>query len=98
MRDYFVKQWDTFSRYHLADLAHSTHLRGAGGFDPVTGESLRVTVTLATGIPEQAVRSANLGYLNPDDVDVEAWSADPDTLVVPNAGEDLYRLRTGRAG
>jgi len=91
-RDYFVKQWDKFSCYHLADLAHSTHLRGAGSFDPVAGEHLRVRVTLATGIPETVVRSANLDYLHPDAVDVGAWSADPGTLVVPNAGEDLYRL------
>jgi nickel-dependent lactate racemase len=91
-RDYFVKQWDTFSGYHLGDLAHSTHLRGTGTFDPVAGERLRVTVTLATGIPETVVRSVNLDYLRPEDVDIEAWSADPDTLVVPNAGEDLYRL------
>jgi hypothetical protein len=26
-------------------------------------------------------------------VDPAAWAADPDTLVVPDAGEDLYRLR-----
>src|SRR5262249_59020108 len=24
-RDYFIKQWDRFSGYHLADLAHRTH-------------------------------------------------------------------------
>ena len=91
-RDYFVKQWDKFSGYHLADLAHSTHLRGAGSYDAATGERLRVTVTLATAIPEHVVRSVNLDYLDPGSVDVEAWSADPDTLVVPDAGERLYRL------
>jgi hypothetical protein len=26
-------------------------------------------------------------------VDPVAWAADPATLVVPDAGEDLYRLR-----
>jgi hypothetical protein len=26
-------------------------------------------------------------------VDPDAWAADPDTLVVPRAGEDLFRLR-----
>ena len=78
--------------YHLADLAHSTHLRGAGSYDAATGERLRVTVTLATAIPENVVRSVNLDYLDPGSVDIEAWSADPDTLVVPDAGERLYRL------
>ena len=34
-RDYFVKQWDRFKDYHWGDLAHSTHLRGAGTYDAV---------------------------------------------------------------
>ena len=93
-RDYFIKQWDRFSGYHLADLAHSTHLRGVGTYDPVTGERLRVTVTLATAIPEAIVRSVNLDYLDPAQVDLEAWAADADTLVVPDAGEHLFRLTT----
>ena len=92
-RDYFVKQWDRFSGVHWGDLAHSTHLRGAGTHDAVTGERCRVTVTLATGIPEEVVRSINLDYLDPAEVDIEAWTADPDTLVVPQAGEVLFRLR-----
>jgi nickel-dependent lactate racemase len=92
-RDYFVKQWDRFEHYHWGDLAHSTHLRGAGTYDPETGEHLRVTVTLATGIPEHVVRSANLDYLDPAAVNQQAWESDPDTLVVPDAGEDLFRLQ-----
>jgi nickel-dependent lactate racemase len=92
-RDYFVKQWDRYRHLHWGDLAHSTHLRGAGTYDEVDGERLRVTVTLATSIPEHEVRAANLDHLDPALVDPEQWARDPDTLVVPNAGEDLYRLR-----
>ena len=92
-RDYFLGQWDQFSGYHWGDLAHSTHLRGAGTWDPVNGERGRVTVTLATGIPEDVTRAANLDYLDPALVDIEAMTADPDTLVLPQAGEVLYRLR-----
>jgi nickel-dependent lactate racemase len=92
-RDYFLGQWDTFKGYHWGDLAHSTHLRGAGTWDPVHGERGRVTVTLATGIPEAVVRAANLDYLDPALVDRAALEADPDTLVLPQAGEVLYRLR-----
>jgi nickel-dependent lactate racemase len=93
-RDYFVKQWDRFKIVPWGVLAHSTHLRGVGTYDEATGvEQGRVTVTLATGIPEERVRAVNLDHLNPAEVDVEEWSADPDTLVVPHAGEDLYRLR-----
>jgi nickel-dependent lactate racemase len=97
-RDYFLKQWNRFSRYHWGDLAHSTHLFGAGSYDPVTGEHQRVRVTLATGIPESSVRAANLDYLDPAEVDIAAHQADPATLVVPQAGEVLHRLRRDAAG
>ena len=91
-RDYFLGQWDRFKDHPWADLAHSTHLRGAGTWDPVNGERDRVTVTLATGIPEEVVRAANLDYLDPASVDLVAYEADPDTLVIPQAGEILFRL------
>jgi nickel-dependent lactate racemase len=92
-RDYFLKQWERFSDHPWGDLAHSTHLRGQGTYDDETGEHNRVTVTLATGIPEEVVRSVNLNYLDPASVDVAAYEADPDTFVEPHAGEVLYRLR-----
>jgi nickel-dependent lactate racemase len=92
-RDYFVKQWDRFSGIHWGVLAHSTHLRGAGTYDEVEGEKCRVNVTLVTSIPEHKVRKANLGYIAPEDFDLAAYEADPDTMVVPNAGETLFRLR-----
>ncbi len=93
-RDYFLGQWHRFRDVHRGVLAHSTHLRGAGTYDADTGEErMRVRVTLATGIPEEVCRSVNLGYLDPSSVDVGAFAADPDTLVVPRAGEVLFRLR-----
>ena len=92
-RDYFVKQWDRFKDVHWGVLAHSTHLAGAGTWDEVSGEYRRVTVTLATGIPEAVVRAANLNYLDPAAVDVAAHEADSETLVVHDAGEVLFRLK-----
>ncbi|KUI48497.1 hypothetical protein AU198_21290 [Mycobacterium sp. GA-1199] len=93
-RDYFVKQWDRFAAVPWGVLAHSTHLRGAGSYDAETGEErLRVQVTLATRIPENVCRAANLGYLDPDSVNPQAYAEDADTLVVPRAGEMLFRLR-----
>ncbi|MGV0791640.1 lactate racemase domain-containing protein [Mycolicibacterium sp. XJ1819] len=93
-RDYFVEHWDRFESVPWGVLAHSTHLRGAGSYDAGTGqERLRVRVTLATMIPEDVCHAANLGYLDPASVDVAAYEADPDTLVVPRAGEMLFRLR-----
>jgi len=92
-RDYFLGQWDRFAGVPWGDLAHSTHLRGSGTWDPVAGERVRVTVTLATGIPEEVTRSVGLDYLDPTSVDPVAWGDRAGTLVVPDAGEDLYRLR-----
>ena len=92
-RDYFLAQWDRFRHLHWGVLAHSTHLRGAGTYDEEHGERSRVRVTLATGIPEDVVRRANLDYLDPAEVDIEAFRADGETFVVPEAGEVLFRLR-----
>lgn len=51
-----------------------------------------MTVTLATKIPREVVESINLSYMDPEDLDFEALEADPDTLVVPHAGELLHRV------
>lgn len=98
-RDYFLAQWDRFRHVAGGVLAHSTHLKGLGSFDAATGvETPRVCVTLATGIPEERCRRLNLGYLDPAELDVEAWKGreDDGVLVVPRAGETLYRLRAAR--
>jgi len=92
-RDYFLAHWDEYRDHPRGELAHSTHLYGAGTWDPVDGERQRVRVVLATGIPEAVVRRANLGYRDPATVDPADWASDPDALVVPDAGEVLYRLR-----
>jgi nickel-dependent lactate racemase len=96
VRDYFVEQWDRFEDYPWGVLAHSTHLRGIGTYDPETGvERPRIDVTLATGIPPERCRRVNLGYLDPAQIDVKSWldREDEGILVVPKAGEMLYRLK-----
>ncbi len=93
-KDYFLKQWGRFGDVPGGILAHSTHVKGLGTYDPATGvETPRIRVTLATGIPRERCERINLGWLDPATVDVEAWKKDPDTLVVPRAGEMLYRVR-----
>jgi lactate racemase len=92
-RDYFLAKWNEIEDVPLGELAHATHLFGAGTFDAVSGEHQRVKVTLATSIPEAEVRRANLGFLDPGDVDLVAWELASDALVVPHAGEVLYKLR-----
>ena len=92
-RDFFLAHWGEYKNHPRGELAHSTHLYGAGTYDPVHGEHQRVRVTLATGIPEEVVTRANLNYMDPASVDVAAWTADAGALVVPDAGEVLFRLR-----
>ncbi len=94
VRDYFVAQWDKFKDYPLGVLAHSTHLRGIGTYDAVNGERPRIQVTLATGISAERCAAHNLGYLDPATVDIAAWAnrEDEGVLLVPKAGEILYRL------
>ncbi|MHB1138962.1 MAG: lactate racemase domain-containing protein [Microthrixaceae bacterium] len=92
-RDYFLARWDEVQHLPRGELAHSTHLFGAGTYDPVEGERGRVRVTLATGIAEATTRAVNLGYVDPAGLDLDELEADPDTLVVHDAGEVLYRLR-----
>jgi len=94
-RDYFLSHWEKYKDYPGGVLAHSTHLTGLGTYDPTTGyESTRIRVTLATRIPEERCRKINLGYLNPDAIKLEEWKGreQEGILVVPHAGERLYRL------
>jgi nickel-dependent lactate racemase len=97
-REYFTKQWERFGDVPGGILAHSTHVKGLGTYDAATGvETARIRVTLATGIPREVCERVNLGWLDPAAVDPDAWRRDPDTLVVPRAGEMLYRVRPNPA-
>jgi nickel-dependent lactate racemase len=95
-RDYFTSQWDRFKQYPGGILAHSTHVKGLGAFDASTGrETPRIRVTLATGIPRERCDRINLNYADPTSIDPTQLSeaGDPDTLVVPRAGEMLFRVK-----
>ena len=77
-------------------LAHSTHLRGIGEYDAATNiESPRIQVTLATGIPRERCELVNLGYRDPATIDPAQFAGREaeGILLVPHAGEMLYRLR-----
>ncbi|MBA3312991.1 MAG: lactate racemase domain-containing protein [Planctomycetota bacterium] len=92
-RDYFVKQWDRFQHYPWGTLAHSTHVRGGGTFDDGV-ERCRVRVTLASQIPPDECAAINLGYRDPESIDVESFAdrEEEGVLLVRKAGEMLYRL------
>jgi len=94
VRDYFVKQWPRFEHYPWGVLAHSTHLRGSGTYEDSV-ERPRIQVTLATGIPVEECAALNLGYCDPATIDPQAWAGreDEGILLVPHAGEVLYKLK-----
>jgi lactate racemase len=101
VRDYFLKQWPRFAHYPGGVLAHSTHLRGTGSYDAETAiESPRIRVTLATRIPEERCRRLGLGYVDPREINLDDWRGREaeGRLLVPKAGEMLYRLKPAAIG
>jgi nickel-dependent lactate racemase len=99
VRDYYLKQWERFNHLPLGVLAHGTHLRGSGSYENGV-EYPRIKVTLASRISEADCRTLNLGYLDPDAIDVNEWIGreNESILYVPKAGEMLYRLNSQRQG
>ncbi len=91
-RDYFLKQWSRFRDEPWGVLAHSTHVKGIGTFEDGV-ESPRVEVILASRISPDDCRRLNLGYMDPSSIDPDAFrnGEDEGILVIPKAGEVLYR-------
>ncbi len=77
-------------RANLCVAAHLAHVSYAGekGDDGVVVPRYRIT--LAANLAEAICRKVNLGYMDMRTFDVRAYADDPDTLVVANAGRDLY--------
>jgi len=94
VRDYFVKQMQKFKDVPGGIMAHSTHVKGVGSFENGV-EKPRMTVVLATQIPELLCKKINLGYRNPQSIQSDEWQdrEDEGFLFVPKAGEILYRLQ-----
>jgi nickel-dependent lactate racemase len=100
VRDYFLKQWEKFKRFPGGVVAHSTHVKGMGTYDIESAvEEPRIKVSLATRIPESRCQRINLEYVDPATVDIESWlnREDEGVLVVPRAGETLYRVKSNGA-
>ncbi len=94
VRDYFTRQMARYADVPLGVLAHSTHVKGLGTYE--NGREVpRASVTLATALPERLCRAINLGWRDPGTIDPAAWEGREaeGVLVVPHAGEILYRLK-----
>ena len=82
---------EKFAHYPRGVVAHSTHVKGIGTFENGV-ERPRITVTLATGIPEAECREVNLGYRDWRSINADDWRdrEDDGLLLVPKAGETLF--------
>jgi nickel-dependent lactate racemase len=95
-RDYFLKRMDKFAGIPRAVIAHSTHVKGIGTYTDGV-EKPRINVVLATGISKQRCRKVNLGYMDPDQIDIANYEnkEEKGILLVHHAGEVLHRLSSG---
>jgi len=69
---------------HLAHVSYGSARNAAGQLTP------RYRIVLASAVSEAACRRVNLGFLDHQDFRLEDYQTDPDTLVVEDAGRDLY--------
>jgi len=79
-------------RENLCIAAHLAHVAYAGRIDADGNIVPRYQITMATGIDEQTCKRVNLGYLDYRTFDYETNRSDPDTLIVHDAGRDLYKV------
>ncbi len=96
-RDYYLAQFDRFQHVPRAVLAHSTHVKGIGTYRN-GAEHPRINVVLATGISESMTKRLNLDYRNPLFINPADFTGreEEGVLVVPDAGEVLWRLADGQ--
>jgi Lactate racemase N-terminal domain len=76
-------------RENLCIAAHLAHVAYAGRLDDQGKVVPRYRITMATGLDEETCRRVNLGYVDHRTFDYES---DADTLIVENAGRDLYQV------
>jgi nickel-dependent lactate racemase len=92
---YLLHHWEKFKDFPWGLLAHSGHVKGIGSVDENGNEQSRVTVTLATGIPEAMCKQINLGYVDHRTIHIEDYAdrENEGVFLERKAGERLYHLQ-----
>ena len=79
-------------RENLCIAAHLAHVAYAGRVNADGKVVPRYRITMATGIDEDTCTRVNLGYVDHRRFDPAAFASDADTLIVKDAGRDLYKV------
>ena len=77
---------------NLCIAAHLAHVSYAGRIDDDGKVVPRYKITMATGIDEDTCKRVNLGFIKHAELSIDELRNEPDTLVVENAGRDLYNV------
>lgn len=80
-------------RQNLCVAAHLAHVSFASRQLPDGSIAPRYSITLMSGVDSETCHKANLIYRNPNAFQLSDYDNDPDTLVVPQAGRDLYLVK-----
>ena len=79
-------------RQNLCIAAHLAHVSYASRLDESGRVVPRYRITMATGLDEATCKQVHLGYLDFRTFDYEKLRGDADTLIIKDAGRDLYKL------
>jgi hypothetical protein len=77
-------------RQNLCVAAHLAHVSFAGKVLPDGTVIPRYSITLASAVDQATCKQVNLHYMDPRTFRLPDYTGDPDTLVVEQAGRDLY--------
>jgi nickel-dependent lactate racemase len=86
-------EWSDELRANLCVAAHLAHVSYGSSRNAEGKISPRYRITLASAVSEEACRRVNLGFLDYHTFQRKRYEADPDTLVVEEAGRDLYLVQ-----
>ena len=93
IKDYFLADFNSYKDVPRTVLAHCALVKGQGVYENGL-EKPRINIHLSAGISRERCKSANIGYINPSEINIKKLKMDKSYFIVENSGEILYRLST----